>query len=130
MEQISIAVENRPGALADVCELLGRHGINIRSISAEGLGEGGIVRIITEDASSAKSALGNAHYKFFVSEVLPLKLQDKPGELGKAARKLANARVNIECIYILGRDKGMTELALKVDDIGAAKRALKGYLRE
>lgn len=127
MEQISIVVENKPGALADVCELLGRHGINIKAISAEGIAEGGIVRIVTEDAASAKSALSGAYYKFFVSEVLPLKLQDKPGELGKAARKLASSRVNIECIYILGKDKGMTELALKVDDISAAKKALKGY---
>lgn len=128
MEQISIVVENKPGALAEVCELLGKYGINIKSISAEGIAEGGIVRIITEDVSSAKSALSSAYYKFFVSEVLPLKLQDKPGELGKAARKLANARVNIECIYILGKEKGMTELALKVDDLNTAKRVLKWYL--
>lgn len=31
MEQITVMIENRPGALADVCEILGRNGINIRA---------------------------------------------------------------------------------------------------
>ncbi|MBI5252869.1 MAG: ACT domain-containing protein, partial [Euryarchaeota archaeon] len=125
MEQITVIVENRPGALADVCEILGRNGINIRAISAEALGEGGIIRLITEDAESAKRALGSAWYKFIVSEVLPIKLPDKPGELAKVARKLANARINVECIYILGREKGTTEIALKVDKLEEARKTLK-----
>lgn len=128
MEQITVMVENRPGALADVCEILGRNGINIRAISAESLGEGGIIRLITEDAESAKRALQGAWYKFIVSEVLPIKLPDKPGELAKVARKLANARINVECIYILGREKGTTEIALKVDKLEEARKILKPHL--
>ncbi|MFQ6137221.1 MAG: ACT domain-containing protein [Candidatus Hydrothermarchaeales archaeon] len=125
MEQLTIMVQNKPGALADVCEVMGRNGINIRAISAEGLGEAGIIRMITEDQESAKRALEKSWYKFVVSEVIPIRLIDRPGELAKVSRKLADANVNIECIYILGREKGMTEIALKVDMIDKAKRILE-----
>jgi hypothetical protein len=128
MEQITVMVENKPGALADVLEILGRNGVNIKSISAEGLGEGGIIRIITEDIASAKNALNKTWHKFFVSEILPIKLIDRPGELAKVARKLSSAKINIECVYILGKDKGTTEVALKVDRSDAAKKILKQYL--
>jgi len=121
-------VENRPGALADVCEILGRNSINIRAISAESLGEGGIIRLITEDTESTKRALENAWYKFVASEVLPIKLTDRPGELAKVARKLANAKINVECVYILSREKGTIEIALKVDKPEEARKTLKPYL--
>lgn len=60
--------------------------------------------------------------------MLPIKLPDKPGELAKIARKLANARINVECIYILGREKGTTEIALKVDKLEEARKTLKPHL--
>ncbi|MFQ5800347.1 MAG: ACT domain-containing protein [Candidatus Hydrothermarchaeales archaeon] len=128
MEQITILVEDKPGALADICEAFGRSGINIKSISAEGLGEAGIIRIITEDMNTAKRALEREGYSFSVSEIVPVRLMDRPGELGKVARKLADEGINIQCMYILGKDKGMTDIALRVSDVKGAKKALGKYL--
>jgi hypothetical protein len=128
MEQITILVEDKPGALADICEAFGRNGINIKSISAEGLGEAGIIRIITEDVNTAKRALERDGYSHTISEIVPIRLADKPGELGKVTRKLADEDINIQYIYILGKDKGKTDIALRVLDAKGAKKALKKYL--
>lgn len=44
--------------------------------------------------------------------------QNKPGEL-------ARAMVNVDSIYILGKDGGATEIALTVDNIQKAQSVLK-----
>ncbi|MFQ5975789.1 MAG: ACT domain-containing protein [Candidatus Hydrothermarchaeales archaeon] len=128
LEQLTVMVHNKPGALADICEVMGKNGINIKAISAEGLGEAGIIGIITEEQESAKKALEKAWYKYTVSKVIPIKLVDRPGELAKVSRKLADAKINIESIYILGKEKGMTEIALKVDKFDNAGKILKKWL--
>ena len=128
MEQMMILVKDEPGALANICEAFGRSGVNIKAISAEGLGEAGIIRVVTEDVNTAKRALGREGYNFSVSEVVAIRLTDKPGELGKVTRKLADEGINIQSIYILGKDKGMTDIALKVEDVEGAKALLEKYL--
>ncbi len=128
MEQLTILVKDEPGALANICETFGRSGVNIRAISAEGLGEAGIIRIVTEDVNTAKRSLGREGYSVSVSEIVAIRLNDKPGELGKITRKLADEDVNIQYIYILGRAKGTTDIALKVNDVEGARAVLEKYL--
>jgi hypothetical protein len=128
MKQITILVEDTPGALANICEAFGRNGVNIKSISAEGLGEAGIIRVITEDLNTAKRSLEREGYSYTISEIISIRLNDKPGELGKVARKLADIGINIQNVYLLGKDKGMTDIALRVNDIETTKEALEKYL--
>jgi hypothetical protein len=54
-------------------------------------------------------------------------LDDKPGLLAEAARKLANAGVNIEAIFPTGMEGGKITVAFGVDNIEAAKSALSQY---
>lgn len=127
MEQLTILVEDKPGALADICEAFGKNGVNIKSISAEGLGEAGIIRVVTEDLNTAKRALKREGYNFTVSDIISIRLDDRPGELGKVTRKLSENGINIQYIYILGREKGFTDLALKVTDTESATKILDKY---
>lgn len=128
MDQITILVEDRPGALADICEAFGRNGVNIKAISAEGLGEAGVIRVITEDVNTAKRALGREGFSYRVAEIVSIRLSDKPGELGKVTRRLADEEINIQYIYILGRENGATDIALRVGDVENARIVLEKYL--
>ncbi len=128
MDQITILVEDRPGALADICEAFGRSGVNIKAISAEGLGEAGVIRIVTEDVNTAKRALDREGFSHRVAEIVSIRLPDKPGELGKVTRRLADEEINIQYIYILGREKGVTDIALRVGDVENARIVLEKYL--
>ncbi|MFA5105452.1 MAG: ACT domain-containing protein [Candidatus Micrarchaeia archaeon] len=125
MEEITVITENKVGILADICELLGSNGINVESISAQGIGDSGVVRIITGDTTSAAKALSKGGYRFSTSDVLVVKVNDVPGELGKVARRIARGNVGIECIYLLSKQKGVMELAIKADNLAKARNALK-----
>ena len=125
MKEFDVYVQNKPGELAKICEMLGDHGVNIRAISSERGNERPMIRIVTDDETTTKSALARTRIGYDVKDVIAVRMQDRPGELGKIARKLARAMVNVDSIYILGKDGGATEIALTVDNIQKAQSVLK-----
>lgn len=123
MKQITVIIENKIGALASITEILGKSGINIVSISAQGFENTGIVRILTPDIVTATNELAKAGFNALVSDVIILKMLDKPGELYKTTKKLSKDGVNIRSVYIIGKDsEGRTEVVIDPEDY---KRALK-----
>jgi hypothetical protein len=125
MREVTIMCENRVGALADVCEALGGVGVNIRAISAQGVGGSGVIRLITEDENTARNVLEKAGFKISISDVVSVKLRDRPGELAKIARKLARSGVDLESVYIVGRINNEVEVVLKPTSVREAIMALK-----
>lgn len=125
MEEITIITENKVGVLAKISGLLGNSGVNIETISAHGLGDSGLVRLVTGDTMTAKKVLSQNGFSYRTGEILVVKLSDAPGELGKVTKKLSQAGVDIESLYILSKNKGVTEVAIKPGDLAAAQRALK-----
>lgn len=125
MKEFDVYVQDKPGELAKVCELLGNHGVNIRAIASERASLRPMIRIVTDDEATARSALARTGITFDLKDVVIVKIQDRPGELGKIARKLARAMVNVDSIYLMGKDGGATEMAMTVDNIAKAEAALK-----
>ena len=125
MKEFEVYVQDRPGELAKVCETLGSNGVNIKAISSERAQPKPLIRIVTDDEATTKSSLKRLGVLFDQKDVLDIRLPDKPGELGKMARKLARAMVNVDSIYILSKEDGMTEMAITVDNISKARRVLK-----
>lgn len=111
MKDLAIALENRPGALAEMGEALGRAGVSI-----EGGGVwGDAAHFLFADAAAARTALEAAGIRVLAeNEVLIQKLrQDEAGQLGKIARRMADAGVNIEVQY----SDHDHNLILVVDDV-------------
>jgi hypothetical protein len=105
--------------------MLGNNGVNIRAIASERANERPMIRIVTDDEATAKAALGRSGIPFDLRDVVAVKMADRPGELGKMARRLARAMVNVDSIYILGKNGASTDIALTVDDMQKAQNALK-----
>ena len=96
---LTVSLENRPGALADMGDALGRAGVNIDGIS--GTARSGEVHILVEDAAAARSALTEAGIQVGAdNEVVKVGFEDRPGELGEIGRRVADAGANIEVVYI------------------------------
>ncbi|MEM0437869.1 MAG: ACT domain-containing protein [Candidatus Micrarchaeia archaeon] len=122
MKQLTIIVENKIGALADVTEALSRTGVNIISISAQGFEKTGVIRVLTTDVNTALNELNKVGMKAVVNDIIVLKMIDRPGELYKVAKKLANEGVNLRSVYIIGKEGDRTVVAIDPEDY---QRALK-----
>ncbi|HJX05060.1 MAG TPA: ACT domain-containing protein [Thermoplasmata archaeon] len=125
LKEFDVFVQNKPGELAKICELFGNQGVNIKAIASDRGNERPMIKVVTDDETTAKSALSRTGIGYALRDVLAVRMPDRPGELGKIARKLARAMVNVDSIYILGKEGGMTEIAFTVDNIEKATNALK-----
>lgn len=128
--QISVFLEDRPGTLADITQMLGEHDVNIHALSlAEGLGHG-YVRMVVDKPDAAIAVLREADELAMEREVLLLELSNLPGSLAKATRKLAEAGINLQYAYCAagpGVDKGL--VVVKVDDTAGALKVLRAFVR-
>jgi hypothetical protein len=125
MRDLVIQLTNRPGELAGIANSLSLQGVNIKSLAAITLGNQAVLRLIPDDLEAARSALRAGNIRFEESEVLTVLLESRAGELTGVAAKLADAGVNLEAVYVVGLAGDLIELAIAVDDVKKAKKALE-----
>lgn len=121
-KDLKIYLEDQPGSLAKVGEVLGLAGVNIEGICGMVVEGKGIFHILVQDAVKARRALEVNHIQ--VSEehdVLVLDVEDRPSVLGNIARRLANAEVNIRLAYLATS----TRLVIGVDNFEKAQAVLQ-----
>lgn len=123
MKQFEISVGNRPGELSKVTDVLASNGINIMAIASERC-DHPIIRIVTDDEQSTRTALSKANMRFKENDLLVMELQDRPGELSKVAKRLAKSGINVESIHLLSKGKDTTSIAMVVDDQKKAQEIL------
>ncbi|MCP1727245.1 hypothetical protein J2T60_001210 [Natronospira proteinivora] len=101
MRDLTVELEDRPGALADVGEALGRTGVSVEGGGAWTVDGRGIGHFLVEDAAKARHALEEAGVRVLADrEVLVQRLdQTIPGQLGLITRRMADAGANIEVLY-------------------------------
>lgn len=130
MHAFIVELENRPGALADLGEALGQRGINITGISGMTWGDDdGALAIITNDDAGARSVLEERDEDYREVGLVSASLEDRPGSLGEAARRLADRGVNIEAVIPTGMSGSRVTVALGVDDPAGAREALGDLAR-
>jgi hypothetical protein len=115
MKDLEIALDNRPGALAEMGEALGRAGVSIEGGGAWVVGGTGVAHFLFKDGKAAREALEAAGIRVIGErDVLVQRLkQAVPGQLGLLTRRMAEAGVNVEVLY----SDHDHRLILVVDDI-------------
>jgi|FLYL01.1.fsa_nt_gi hypothetical protein len=118
---VTVALEDRPGALASLGEATGTANLNLDGVVGVTAGGVGVIHLLVEDPDRTTEVLTNAGLAVLGRrEVLVTQVEDRPGELGRIARRLADAGVNIDLLY-LGTG---TRLVIGVDDLAKARAAL------
>jgi hypothetical protein len=118
---LAVAIEDRPGALAELGEAMGNAGVNIEGLCCVVQGGQAVVHLCVEDSAAAREALQGAGLNVQDErEVLAVPMQDIPGALGDVARKIAEGGANIELVYLATN----TRLIVGVDDPERARPAL------
>ena len=131
LEEIIIRVDDRPGLLAEIGELLGNAGVNIETIAGSNRLGDGIIHLVVDDGEDAAELLRSNNFKVEASRpVMTATLEDSPGELGRYCRKLHDAGVDISAVYIAKRSGGETELIFAVDDLEVALNATGSHARQ
>lgn len=116
MNRITVVARNEVGVIADISRALADAGINIETISAEGLDDYGTITLTTDAQDAALRVLAEAGFKAITDESLVLRLPDEPGALAKVAERFKDAGVNIQSLHILERNAGHTLVALAAED--------------
>lgn len=123
MSVFTVLLKNQPGELAQLSELIAARGANIM-LSGVTAGSQGIVAFTADDEAAARSALISAGVDFNERDAIVVRLPDEPGQAALLARRLADARVNIEMLMPTRICEGEAELAVCVSDDAAARNAL------
>ena len=119
---IKVTLEDRPGTLAHLGEATGAAGINLDGGCGFLCEEGAkaVFHFLVEDPAAARQACEAAGGHVGEREVLVVDVDDRPGELGRIARRITDAGVNIDLFYLAAD----TRFVIGVDDLDAARAAL------
>ncbi len=126
IKQISISLENEPGILSNVSEIMGNEGVNIRAISVADTADISTVRFVVDDPQKAINILKTHGYAVKETDVLAVETPDHPGGLNAVLRPLKSANINVHFLYpYLGRVSDQAIVILGVDKTEEAEKVLK-----
>lgn len=128
--QVSAFLENRPGRLLHVFNILAEAGVNLVAHNIVDAADFGIVHMLTDQPPVALQALRDAGLTCTTTQVLEVTISDEPGVfVNHVLRPLAEANVNIEYSYAYSAQcAGQARSVLKVDDLAKAEQALNALI--
>lgn len=129
IKQVSVFLDNRPGALSEVIEHIDKFRMKIFALSIADAGEFGLVRMITEDPERAVKDLEDADFILAKSkknsEVIAI-LITEGGKVSEIAKMLADEDLNIEYAYSSAvLIDGKLAVILRVNDLDKAEKILR-----
>ena len=117
IQQLTVFLENKQGKLAQVTRLLAENGIDLRALSIADTAEFGILRLIVSNTEKAKEILVSDGTLVQITEVVGVRLSDRPGELAEVLSELDRAGINVEYLYaFLMRTENSAYVVLRVED--------------
>ena len=126
VKQLSVFLENTPGALNRPVNLLAKADLNILALALADTQQFGILRLIVRDPAKATKLLEGEGFVVKVTEVVAIEVSDQPGGLAKILSALEKARVNLEYMYgFTQRKEGRGLLLFRFDDPDRAIDALQ-----
>jgi hypothetical protein len=125
IRQLSVSLDNVPGSLSIVSEILGREGVNIRAISVADTSDISTVRFVVDDPEKANNILTGNGYHPKETDVLAVETPDHPGGMNAMLKPLKAAGINVHYLYPhLGRINNNAIVILGVDRTEEAQKVL------
>jgi hypothetical protein len=126
VKQLSLFLENKPGALSRPVKLLSKAKLNILTLSIADTQQFGILRFVVRDWEKAKRLLEKDGCVVKVSDMVAIEVADEPGGLAEILVTLEKARVNLEYMYgFTLKKEGKGVLAFRFDDPDRAIASLQ-----
>ena len=125
VNQVSVFLENKPGTLNKLTEVLAVNNVNIRALSLAETSEFGIVRMLVNDMFEATNVLKENNFIAILTPVLAYAIADKAGDLNNLLKNFSAAGVNIEYMYAFA-GKANAYMIFRVNDTKKAEALLNG----
>jgi hypothetical protein len=124
--QISVFVENKPGRIERVTELMAKANVNIRAFTVMGTYEYGVMKFLVDNPDKALEALKAHGISANKREIIAILMDDRPGGLNRVARIFGQRKVNLEDAYgFVIEDKKRAVMVVDVGKIAEAEKILK-----
>jgi len=108
IHQLSVFLENKPGTLDEILNILKSANIQIIASTISDTVEYGIYRIITSEPQKAFDALKAKNISINLSDVFAISLDNKVGKASDVMSLFTKAGINIEYLYsFLIKDRGI-----------------------
>ncbi len=131
IKQISAFVENKPGRLAQITGILAENSIDLRALSVADSADFGIIRMIVDRPDEVAAVLKENKVTVTLTDVIAVRLPDKPGALNHLLKLLAENRVSVEYLYafVTPSETGAACVVIRADDSEKAGDVLRvnGY---
>ncbi len=126
LKQLSIFLENKPGALHAPTQVLADAGMNLLTVSLADTTQFGILRFIVDDAERGRKVLEDAGMVVRVTDVVPIEVPDRPGGLADVLAAVEKAGLSVEYMYLFGAScrPGSVAIIFRFEDPDAAIPAL------
>jgi len=98
-----VEIEDRPGIVARIGAALGRADVNIEGVCGLTSGRMGILHVLLDNdkVDAARAALESNGVEIRTErDVWVADCPDVPGELGRLMRRLADAEINCDLVYV------------------------------
>ena len=124
IQQISVFVENKQGKLVETVKTLADNDINIRAMSIADTKDFGILRMITSDNAKTREVLSKDTV-VNSTDVIAVKMADRPGALYKVIAILSKEGINIEYMYAFTATDALgAYVVFRVDDVAQAQELI------
>jgi hypothetical protein len=123
VKQLAVTLENRPGALAQLCSELAKMAINIGAVSLCQAEASGPVRLLVSNLEVAQKVCESLGLPYVVEDALAVIMGHRPGALGRLTRKLAEKGINVNYLYgsmLKGSKRAL--IVLGVSDLARASK--------
>ena len=126
VKQISVFLENKPGALLAMTRALAEQSVDMRAFSLAETSDFGIARIIVNDVEKTTAVLRDAGFVHNITPVIAVAVSNTPGGLNAALEVLSAEGVNVEYMYaFIGGRKDSAYMIFRVADDEKAAAALR-----
>ncbi len=129
IKQISVFLENKPGTLQGMTDVLAEAGIDMRALSVAETKDFGIVRMIVNDVYETATVLKDAGFICSMTPVVAVPIPDEVGGLSRVLAALNGTDVNLEYMYasLAGKTSGRAYMIFRVEDVEKAENALRSH---
>ncbi|MBQ4119671.1 MAG: hypothetical protein IJD45_04700 [Clostridia bacterium] len=126
INQITVFLENKAGALLNVTKLLSENKVDLRAINIAETTDYGLLRLITADNAAAEKVLKEENLIFTETPVLAVAIDDKPGALSNVLEILAKENIDVHYMYsIFGHQNGYAYMIMQLGETDKATALLK-----